>query len=169
MLPENFVKALKDRKFLHVSGVPDSTFGNLFNILENDQDLNYVPAPKEDVALGIASGFSISQKNSCVIMQNSGIGNVVNSLTSFNGIYKIPVLMIVGWRGHGGKPNDAPEHWIMGEKSPDIIRNLKLPLTLIENVEIDDIDLLNQLDNLIDEIYKQNLPGVILIKKGVIK
>ena len=52
MLPENFVKALKDRNFLHLSGVPDSTFGDLFNILENDQDLNYVTAPKEDVALG---------------------------------------------------------------------------------------------------------------------
>ena len=48
MLPENFVKALKDRNFLHFSGVPDSTFGNLFNVLENDHDLNYVPAPKEE-------------------------------------------------------------------------------------------------------------------------
>ena len=62
MSPEDFVKALKERDFLYFSGVPDSTFGSLFSVLENDQDLNYVPAPKEDVAIGIASGFSISKK-----------------------------------------------------------------------------------------------------------
>ena len=169
MLPENFVKALKDRNFLHVSGVPDSTFGNLFNFLENDQDLNYVPAPKEDVALGIASGFSISQKKSCVIMQNSGVGNVVNALTSFTGIYKIPVLMIVGWRGYGGKPNDAPEHWIMGEKTPKIIQDLGFPLVLIEEEDIEDIELIKNLDNLIEKIYKEQIPGILLIKKGVIE
>ena len=54
-----------------------------------------------------------------MIMQNSGIGNVVNPLASFSLMYKIPVLLVVGWRGYGGPPNDAPEHWIMGAKPPD--------------------------------------------------
>ena len=64
----------------------------------------------------------------------------------FNGIYKIPVLMIVGWRGHGGKPNDAPEHWIMGEKTPKIIQDLGFPLVLIEEEDIEDIELIKNLD-----------------------
>ncbi|MBM32496.1 MAG: hypothetical protein CL764_06560 [Chloroflexi bacterium] len=169
MSPEDLVKELKERDFFYFSGVPDSTFGSLFSVLENDKDLNYVPAPKEDVAIGIASGFSISKKKSCVVMQNSGLGNIINAVTSFNGIYKIPVLVIIGWRGYGGKPNDAPEHWIMGEKTTEIIKDLCLPFTSIKNQDIKNQDFLKKLDDLIEKIYKENLPGIILINKGVIR
>ena len=113
---ESFVEILKSFSFDNIAGVPDSTFGNLFNLIDNDKDINYFRANREDTALGIASGFSISNKNSCIIMQNSGIGNIINPLTSFNLIYNIPILIIIGWRGYGGKPNDAPEHWVMGGK-----------------------------------------------------
>ena len=34
----------------------------------------------------------------------------------------IPVLLVVSWRGYGGQ--DAPEHLIMGEKTPEILHTL---------------------------------------------
>ena len=83
--------------------------------------------------------------------------------------YKIPVLIVIGWRGYGGKPNDAPEHWIMGEKTTEIIKDLELPFTSIENQDIENQDFLNKLDGLIERIYNENIPGIILINKGVIK
>ena len=61
-------------------------------------------------------------------MQNSGIGNLINPLTSFNLLYKIPVLLIIGWRGYGGEPNDAPEHWLMGQKSESFFQLLDIPV-----------------------------------------
>ena len=124
---QSFVQILKSHSFNNISGVPDSTFGNLYNLIDDDPDINYFRATREDTALGISSGFSVSNKNSCIIIQNSGIGNIINPLTSFNLIYKIPALIIVGWRGHGGKPNDAPEHWIMGEKTTEYFNKLHNP------------------------------------------
>ena len=34
--------------------------------------------------------------------------------------------MIIGWRGYGGKPNDAPEHWVMGEKTKDYFKMINI-------------------------------------------
>ena len=105
---KDFINILKENSFLNFSGVPDSTFGNLFLDLEDDSEVKYIKANREDSAIGISSGVSISGNNSVVVMQNSGIGNLINPLTSFNLLYKIPVLLIIGWRGYGGEPNDAP-------------------------------------------------------------
>jgi sulfopyruvate decarboxylase TPP-binding subunit len=38
--------------------------------------------------------------------------------------------MLVSWRGYGGK--DAPEHLIMGEKTPDLLRTLGIPHVVLE-------------------------------------
>ena len=54
---EVFIEILKSFSFNNISGVPDSTFGNLFNILDDDKEINYFRANREDTALGIASIF----------------------------------------------------------------------------------------------------------------
>ena len=79
---QSFVQILKSHSFNNISGVPDSTFGNLYNLIDDDPDINYFRAIREDTALGISSGFSVSNKNRCIIIQNSGIGNIINPLTS---------------------------------------------------------------------------------------
>ena len=165
---DSFVEILKNFSFNNISGVPDSTFGNLFNIIDDDPDINYFRANREDTALGIASGFSISNKNSCVIMQNSGIGNIINPLTSFNLIYKINTLIIVGWRGYGGKPNDAPEHWVMGEKTLEYFKMLGIPFISFEDDDESENEIKTRFNAEIKKHLDENLTRAIIIKKGVI-
>jgi phosphonopyruvate decarboxylase len=49
-------------------------------------------------------------------MQNSGLGNTVNPITSLIDpeVYNIPVLFMIGWRGEPGK-KDEPQHVKMGK------------------------------------------------------
>ena len=96
-------------------------------------------------------------------MQNSGIGNIVNPLTSFSLIYKIPVLLIVGWRGYGGPSNDAPEHWVMGVKTPEIFGLLDVPCQVLE---ADDFE--QSLDRLTTSINKLSVPGALLVRAGTL-
>ena len=165
---ESFVKILKSFSFNDITGVPDSTFGNLFNLIDDDKDINYFRANREDTALGITSGFTISNKNSCIIMQNSGIGNIINPLTSFNLIYNIPVLIIVGWRGFGGKPNDAPEHWVMGEKTTDYFKMLNISFSTFEDEFEEEEDIKERLSSEINNFLSNRKTKAIIIKKGVI-
>ena len=96
-------------------------------------------------------------------MQNSGIGNIVNPLTSFSLMYKVPVLLIIGWRGFGGPPNDAPEHWIMGVKTPEILELLGIPCEIMEPETLE-----SGLDRLLGKIQQESIPGALLVRAGMI-
>ena len=146
------------------SGVPDSTFQRTYNAMVDDPDIRYVPAVREDVALGVVSAAYFRDGLGGVMMQNSGIGNIVNPLTSFNLMYKIPALLVVGWRGYGGPPNDAPEHWIMGDKAPEFFDLLQMPYEILEPDELE-----SALELLLGAIELQSVPGALLVRPGVLE
>ena len=158
-----FWGVLKSRGLNFFSGVPDSTFGEAYNFMVRDPEIRYVPAVREDVALGVASAGYFAGVLGGVIMQNSGIGNIVNPLTSFSLMYKIPVLLVVGWRGYGGPPNDAPEHWIMGVKTPEIFDLLEVPYRVMEPGTLE-----SDLDNLLSQMIDESVPGALIVRAGMI-
>ena len=164
MKAQAFWEVLKQRGLTFFSGVPDSTFHEVYNAMAGVPEIRYVPAVREDVALGVASAAYFSGQLGGVIMQNSGVGNIVNPLTSFSLMYKIPVLLVVGWRGYGGPPNDAPEHWVMGVKTPEIFNVLGIPH---EELEPDNLE--SALDRLLGAIEEQSVPGALLVRAGVIE
>ena len=161
---KSFWDVLKARKLTFFSGVPDSTFQGAYNAMVKDADIRYIPAVREDVALGLASAAYFCGGLGGVMMQNSGIGNIVNALTSFNLIYRIPALLIVGWRGFGGPPNDAPEHWIMGVKTPEILDLLEIPHEVLEPSTLE-----FALDRLLDAMAARSVPGALLVRPGVLE
>jgi len=160
---QEFWAALKSRGLNFFSGVPDSTFQDAYNVMVADPEIRYVPAVREDVALGIASATYFTGGMGGVIMQNSGVGNLVNPLTSFSLMYKIPALIIAGWRGFGGPPNDAPEHWVMGAKTPLFLDLLEVPYEILEPDNLDAV-----LDRLLPVIEQRSVPGALLVRAGVI-
>ena len=162
--PRSFWRALKLRELTFFSGVPDSTFQGTYNAMVDDEEICYIPAVREDAALGVASAAFFQGRLGGVMMQNSGIGNIVNPLTSFNLLYKIPAFLVVGWRGHGGPPNDAPEHWIMGEKTQDIFDLLEVPCEVLSPAQLEPV-----LDRLLCEIERLSVPGALLVPPGVLK
>ena len=159
-----FWDVLKGRGLNFFAGVPDSTFRDAYDVMMRDPEIRYIPAIREDIALGVASATYFSGRLGGVIMQNSGVGNIVNPLTSFSNMYKIPVLLIIGWRGYGGPPNDAPEHWIMGVKTPQIFDLLEVPYQVLDpaNLETD-------LDCILESINQKSIPGVLLVRPGIIE
>jgi phosphonopyruvate decarboxylase len=128
-----------------------------------DPEIQFVPAVREDVALGVASAAYFAGQMGGVMLQNSGLGNLVNPLTSFSLMYRIPVLLIIGWRGYGGPPNDAPEHWIMGVKTPEILDTLEVPYEILEPD-----NLAPALDRLLEIMRRRSTPGALLVRAGVI-
>ncbi len=164
MQAKDFWDVLKQRGLTFFSGVPDSTFQNAYHWMVSDPEIRYVPAPREDAALGIASAAYFTGQLGGVMMQNSGVGNIVNPLTSFSLMYRVPVLLVIGWRGYGGPPNDAPEHWIMGAKTPEILDLLEVPWETLEPENLE-----TSLDRLLETMHAQSTPGALLVRAGVIE
>ena len=118
------------------TGVPCSMIEGLIATLETHPRLPYVPAVREDVAVGLAAGAWLAGRRPMVLMQNSGLGTSMNALVSLSVMYRLPALLLVTWRGHRGK--DAPEHLLMGEISPALLELLRIPHRILSAETIAD-------------------------------
>ncbi len=143
------------------TGVPDSTFKGLLAELEARPELGWVPAVAEDVAVGLAVGASLGGRMPVVVMQNSGLGLAVNALASLAVLYEIPMLLLVGWRGHDGR--DAPEHLLMGEATLPLLRALAVPHQLPEAASA-----AAELANAAQWVRAERRPCALVCRPGVI-
>ncbi len=103
-------------------GVPDSTMK--YFVDEGLKKKRITVATREEEAIGIAVGMSLSQSPSLVFMQNAGFANSLSTITSLVQLYKIPVIFLISWRGY--LKNDAPEHTKIGRIQPSLLKSLNL-------------------------------------------
>jgi sulfopyruvate decarboxylase TPP-binding subunit len=108
-------------------GVPDST---LKHFIEQGLKKNKILiTTKEEEAIGISVGMTLSQSPSLVFMQNAGFANSISTITSLIQLYEIPLIFLIGWRGY--LKNDAPEHEKIGKIQPKLIEILALDSKII--------------------------------------
>ena len=161
IIVKDFWDLLQEKGYAFFSGVPCSILTNILNYALKDPEIKYIPAVRENAALGVASGEFIAGRKSGILIQNSGLGNIINALTSFNLIYKVPVLMFITWRGYQGK--DAPEHIIMGEQTLFLLKHLEIPTVILSQNYKEEIMWA------IGEISKKSIPVAVIIRKGIIE
>jgi phosphonopyruvate decarboxylase len=104
----------------HFVGVPCSFLGPLIDAVIDRADTRYIVASSEGDAVAIACGLWFNGITAAVLCQNSGLGNMLNPLSSVVEPFGIPVLMLVSWRGHPGVP-DEPQHRTMGRITPALL------------------------------------------------
>ncbi len=130
------VAGLLANGYLHCTGVPCSLLKRVFGLLERGAGVRYVPAVREDSAVGIAAGFELAGLRCAVLMQNSGLGYCLNPLMSLCELYGLAPLLVVGWRGADG--NDAPEHVALGARLVEILTAAAIPHATLERDAIGD-------------------------------
>ena len=154
------VALLKHRGVGCFTGVPCSLLGALIEALSDDPACGYIPAVREDTAIGLASGAYLGGRRAAVLMQNSGLGYSLNVLTSLNLIYRIPVLLVISYRGFEGR--DAPEHLVMGRTCEAILTTVGIPHRTPSPEEI-----VPALEWATDTMEAERIPVALLIRKGI--
>ena len=101
-------------------------------------------------------------------MQNSGIGNIVNPVTSLanKAVYDIPILFVVGWRGEPGK-KDEPQHRFMGEITTGILDVLDIPNAIL-SAEMTEQEIKNIFKNA-KEALSENKQFAIIVKRDALE
>lgn len=125
-----FISQMESNGVSFYTGVPDSQLKPLCNYLMNEYGVSdkHIIAANEGNAVAIAAGYNLSTgKVPCVYIQNSGLGNIVNPVTSLlnDKVYGIPCVFVIGWRGEPGI-HDEPQHIFQGE----------ITLTMLESMDI---------------------------------
>lgn len=116
--------ALTDCGYRFATGVPCSTFHGIIEHFVTAAAGMYTPAVNEGAALSLAAGAALAGVKSLVLLQNSGLGNLVNPLTSLVALYEIPVLVLVSVRD----ATDGPQHSLMGSATRPLLLDLNVPV-----------------------------------------
>lgn len=162
--PQTFFGALRTGDISPFVGVPCSLLSSLIAYAgDHPGDVTHVNPPHESQAMAYAAGtFMATGKLPMVYLQNSGLGNVMNPLTSLHQIYDIPALLLVTWRAERGWGDDAPEHWIMGRDMEKFLQMLGLPYRILSPESWED-----DLDAMAAEARKISKPAALVVKKGL--
>jgi phosphonopyruvate decarboxylase len=127
---EVFLGTLRSNGITLLSGVPCSNFSSLIQLLEDDPTADYTPACNEGEAIALAAGVALAGGLGAVFMQNSGLGNAVNPLTSLAETLGTPLVAFISWRGEPGRP-DEPQHRLMGRITPGLLDLMGIPWQLL--------------------------------------
>lgn len=153
------------------TGVPDSQLKPFTNEIISRYGVGRknVIAANEGNAVGLASGYYIAtDKPGCVYLQNSGLGNIFNPVTSLTNeeVYGIPVLYVVGWRGEP-EIHDEPQHIFQGKITLQTLELLNIKAFVISQ----DITT-EKIADIFDEISERFLnrqSSALVIKKGALE
>lgn len=166
---KHILSELQENGYTGYTGVPCSLLKGLFKQLEGEAYQPkkagsgcpvYIPANREDSAMGLAAGMHLAGRKSVVLMQNSGLGYSMNVLTSLLAIYQIPILLIISWRGAYG--NDAVEHDLIGERLPHVLDSIKVPY-----VEYDGQQGTASVTRCMALVEQSGMPAALLIKDEI--
>jgi phosphonopyruvate decarboxylase len=156
-----FLEALRNEGYDFFTGVPCSLLKGVIRRFDAEPEWGYVSAVREDSAIGLAAGAWMAGRKPAVFMQNSGLGVCMNALVSLNLIYDIPALIVVSWRGEGGK--DAPEHIIMGDIMQRYFDLIDVPWRVLgaETLAEDVAEMTRAMD-------ASRRPAALIVPKGVL-
>ena len=161
--PKDFIEKLRAGGVEFFAGVPDSLLKNLCAyITDNIARENNIIAANEGGAVALAAGYHLATgKAGCVYMQNSGEGNAVNPLLSLMDadVYKMPLLLVIGWRGEPGV-HDEPQHVKQGKVTLPLLEAMGVPYSVMdENWE-------SQVDKALQTIHETNGIYALIVRKG---
>lgn len=102
--PAEVFRVLKDADVRQIAYVPDAGHTELIKLCIADNAVRSVPLTAEQEGVGVLTGAWLGGEAGALLMQSSGVGNIINMLGMANEC-RIPLLMLVTMRGDWGEFN----------------------------------------------------------------
>jgi len=144
-------------------GVPDSILKFFSQEIASNKKVKNIITANEGSSIALAAGYYLSKKKlACVYMQNSGLGNAINPLSSIvhKKVYSIPMIILIGWRGANGE-RDEPQHLVKGKITKKI-----LSLLGIKFIEVNSVNF-SKMNKLINYSKRHSQPVAFLFRNNI--
>src|SRR5882757_215246 len=123
--------ALKASGVRLMSALPETWLVHLIRMAEEDPEMILVRLAKEEEGVGISAGAHLAGVRSAMLMQNHGFLAAINGIVSFAQLYRIPLLMIISYRGHFGERD--PWQTQGGGVTEPLLRALGIPCAFLDD------------------------------------
>src|SRR5581483_371272 len=97
--PELILSALKAAGIDFLAGLPESKLARLQELIETDPAFTWVTVCREEEAIGVVTGAFYGGRKAAVMMQNGGLLESVNALSSTATMFEIPMVLLVYYAG----------------------------------------------------------------------
>jgi sulfopyruvate decarboxylase alpha subunit len=140
-----------------VGYVPDAGHKRLIELCRADRRMRAVVLTTEEEGIGLAAGAWLGGRKSVLLMQSSGVGNVVNVLGMVQ-VCRFPLVMIITMRGEQGEFN--PWQVPMGRATPQVLDAMGVGVRRASDA--------SEVAPLVAEAFKGETPAAVLISQSVI-
>ena len=155
--PHEVHRALSTAQVRIVGYVPDAGHQRLIELCQGDREMRAVVLTTEEEGIGLAAGAWLGGEKSVLLMQSSGVGNVINAAGLLK-TCRIPLVMIVTMRGEAGEFNSWQVP--MGEATPGVLEAMGVSVRRATRAE--------EIAPLIADGLRQEQATAVLISQGVI-
>jgi sulfopyruvate decarboxylase alpha subunit len=129
---EGIYGVLKELGFRQVVFVPDAGHAHLIERCLADNEIKAGPLTNEFEGVGVCVGAWLGGEKAVMLMQGSGVGNLVNALGLVRSTGS-PFLMILTMRGEWGEYN--PWQLAMGQAAPAVLEAAGVIVNRVDRAE----------------------------------
>jgi sulfopyruvate decarboxylase alpha subunit len=157
MWPEEVHRELAAAGVRIVGYVPDAGHKRLIELCQADKAMRAVVLTTEEEGVGLAAGAWLGGEKSVLLMQSSGVGNLVNVLGTVQ-VCRFPLVMIVTMRGEEGEFN--PWQVPMGRATPQVLEAMGVSVRRASDAR--------EVAPLVAEAFKREQAVAVLVSQKVI-
>lgn len=155
---EEIIKIMKRAGIDLTATLPCDRIKNLLPLVS--ENFPEIRLTREENGVGICAGTYLAGGKPMMLIQSTGLGNMINALESLNVICKIPLPVLASWRGVYGEGIEAQVP--LGTHLPAILEGAGLKYTIIE-----DSGQLSFLENVIRDAFENLRPHIALVSPKV--
>ncbi|VVB92857.1 Sulfopyruvate decarboxylase [uncultured archaeon] len=155
---QRIVEILKNNRIDLAATLPCDRIKALLPLLS--ENIKTIPLTREENGVGICAGFYLGGGRPVMVIQSTGLGNMINALLSLNLTYGIPLPILASWRGVYKESIEA--QWQFGKRLPAILEAAGIKFTTIESSgELD------KTTDAINDSFSNAHPHIVLISPSV--
>ena len=154
------IRGLKNAGIEVIASLPDGALVSMIEVIDENNDFIHVPLTREEEGVGVCAGAYFAGARTALLVQNAGLLNSCNGLTTTGLQFGIPMLLVVLYAGANGDMA-FPQ---LGQVTEPVLSALKIPYYILD--DLTDCSML--FGKAMTQAYNFNKPVAILLDKSVL-
>ena len=143
-----------------VASLPDAFLVHVLEGLDASNEFLHLPVTREEEGIGICTGAYLGGKRTCMVMQNAGLLNASNALTTSALQIEVPMLLLILYAGGRGDMSFP----MLGQVTEQVLDALRIPYYIPESIEqVPDL-----IADAVIQTYNAKKPVAIVLQKSVL-
>jgi len=143
-----------------VASLPDAFLVHVLEGLDSSSEFLHLPVTREEEGIGICTGAYLGGKRTCMVMQNAGLLNASNALTTTALQIEVPMLLLILYAGGRGDMSFP----MLGQVTEQALGALGIPYYIPESIkQVPDL-----IADAVIQTFNAKKPVPIVLQKSVL-